>query len=245
MLDTEVREVGPTFEEIKFKATEIFASINAPVVGRQIHLRENETIEGLIRDIEVNTRNVIGSYDLGVSPFTSCVIESIRDVTRYDDRPGVIVNGNCRSPVLNSRRFTFIFNESTNEIYTRLGSSGSGIDTFYGSPATLEVRQIEDTSYVIAFDVDSNAATREHLTGCESAGGEVRGAIGYQWCTLLYSDGGKSCNDSSECEGFCVPAPREQRDDARAAGVCEADSGNPGSCLQTIESGLAGLMMCP
>jgi len=66
---------------------------------------------------------------------------------------------------------------------------------------------------------------------CIESGGEWRsaGMIGNFICIQSYSDGGKECNSSSECQGKCVVADAENPEP-----YCTSDN-DPFGCFSTIE----------
>ena len=68
------------------------------------------------------------------------------------------------------------------------------------------------------------------LDNCEAFGGKVLPVcrLGLPSCVFSYSDAGRSCSDSAQCEGSCWLAPPKQGESVRpgdlAVGVCQADS---------------------
>jgi hypothetical protein len=79
---------------------------------------------------------------------------------------------------------------------------------------------------------------------CMALGGTLQqaGRMGRYACYAHYSDGGKSCTDSGECEGDCRVV-----DDAAtgtiARGKCTAD-GVPFGCYAKVEKGIVGPYVC-
>lgn len=85
------------------------------------------------------------------------------------------------------------------------------------------------------------------VAACEAQGGEVRpaGLLGAERCIRPYSDAGRSCADSSECEGRCLATDwtGDETTDNASRGVCEADD-NPFGCFAEINGGIVGLAIC-
>ena len=79
---------------------------------------------------------------------------------------------------------------------------------------------------------------------CKALGGTLQqaGRMGRYACYAQYSDGGKSCADSIECEGDCRAmdnAPSGQQ----ARGQCTAN-GVPFGCYAEVENGIVGPTIC-
>lgn len=68
---------------------------------------------------------------------------------------------------------------------------------------------------------------------CAARGGTVTPVCRMQrpMCVLRYSDAGKACTDSDQCQGRCVG-----EDETATVGVCEADS-DPCGCTTEIIGG--------
>ncbi len=71
---------------------------------------------------------------------------------------------------------------------------------------------------------------------------ERAGILGAERCTRPYSDGGKSCTDSSQCEGQCR-APDLNQTDKAIVGVCQMDD-NPFGCHAEVSGGIAQPGLC-
>ena len=84
-----------------------------------------------------------------------------------------------------------------------------------------------------------------NLASCEASGGLIQGAgmFGEPACVRLFSDGGKECANSSECQGDCM-VYGEFKSGQIVAGQCEANSGNPGGCFAKVTDGKAGPGIC-
>lgn len=99
-----------------------------------------------------------------------------------------------------------------------------------------EPKTIEDMRAASLAEIDREA--------CESAGGEVRqeGMLGLYRCVKPYSDAGKSCRSSGECEGKCLVV-----DDAAtgedAVGACQKDD-SPFGCYSEVEDGKVANAIC-
>ena len=81
---------------------------------------------------------------------------------------------------------------------------------------------------------------------CAADGGTVerRGRLGAELCVVPFADAGKSCTDSSQCEGQCIaeetgPQPSAQN----PKGMCQADDRLFG-CYSTIENGKIATTIC-
>ncbi len=79
---------------------------------------------------------------------------------------------------------------------------------------------------------------------CAALGGKLKqaGRMGRYACYAQYSDGGKSCTDSNECEGDCR-AVGDAPTGTIARGQCTADS-VPFGCYAEIEKGVVGPYLC-
>jgi hypothetical protein len=62
------------------------------------------------------------------------------------------------------------------------------------------------------------------------------------FCALPTTDGGKSCTDSSQCQGHCL-APEQARRGRRTTGVCTATD-HAGACFNLIQEGRASGRIC-
>jgi hypothetical protein len=80
---------------------------------------------------------------------------------------------------------------------------------------------------------------------CESSGGKVEGIgiFGIPACVQYYSDGGKICKDSSECEGYCY-VPETLEKGMEAAGVCESSEHDSFGCFSRNEKGMVNNVIC-
>ena len=84
----------------------------------------------------------------------------------------------------------------------------------------------------------------EDLRTCESRGDRIETSDQSTWCVEVYSDGGKVCSDSSECEGQCVvEEPLRVEADVQTTGMCQAEEPF-GGCFAEITKGVAGFTMC-
>ncbi len=88
--------------------------------------------------------------------------------------------------------------------------------------------------------------THQQLKECTKQGGklEKQGMAQCYLCTIEYADAGKTCSDSSECDGAClnygdfIPAGKTNQ-----KGQCSKDN-SPFGCYQKIEKGMAKHAMC-
>ncbi|MCV6639188.1 hypothetical protein [Candidatus Albibeggiatoa sp. nov. NOAA] len=87
--------------------------------------------------------------------------------------------------------------------------------------------------------------TSQQRTDCEKAGGTIKnvGRAQCKQCIYSYSDAGKSCTGSNQCEGRCLTEDRAEAG-GFATGICEADS-NAFGCSQEIDdNGVALGTLC-
>ena len=93
------------------------------------------------------------------------------------------------------------------------------------------------------------ALKRIDVEACEAGGGEIRQVcmFGIPACVQIFSDGGKPCRDSSECEGLCSVRYWEEGNAPKPGqpwvGECEPDNDRCG-CSFLVENGLAGQAFC-
>ncbi len=82
-------------------------------------------------------------------------------------------------------------------------------------------------------------------TACTSGGGKVerRGRMGMELCVRPYADAGKSCTDSSQCDGKCIGDAGAAPDAPQVAGQCQADDRLFG-CYSEIKGGKAANAIC-
>lgn len=110
---------------------------------------------------------------------------------------------------------------------------------------------------VLAVSVGSCNAGRASLAGagrklsraeaeaCVQGGGTVQrdGVLQYERCTKRFTDAGKECRDSSDCEGRCLAENPMVKSGAMATGSCEIDD-SPFGCWAEIEGGVVVRSMC-
>ncbi len=88
--------------------------------------------------------------------------------------------------------------------------------------------------------------TEKEVIDCQQQGGKLQraGLMGCYTCIVEYADGGKTCSDSSECQGDCL-----NYDDfistgkINQTGQCAKDN-SPFGCYQVIEKGVAKYALC-
>lgn len=80
---------------------------------------------------------------------------------------------------------------------------------------------------------------------CQADGGIVEraGLLGAERCTRPYSDAGKLCTDSGQCEGGCRSDDLSPDSGEPVMGVCQADD-NPFGCYTEIVDGRADHAIC-
>lgn len=79
---------------------------------------------------------------------------------------------------------------------------------------------------------------------CLALGGEIRSVClsGQEMCVFSYSDAGKSCVSSSQCQGECR-VPESKAGNLFAIGQCSR-SNNPCGCWSTVELGVVSRTVC-
>lgn len=82
-------------------------------------------------------------------------------------------------------------------------------------------------------------------TQCKAQGGEVRGVgiFATPACVVPFSDGGRECKDSEECQGMCKAAPNVNIG-AKGSGTCQADTHDIYGCYNEIKAGVVVAGMC-
>ncbi len=86
----------------------------------------------------------------------------------------------------------------------------------------------------------------EIIKACTAKGGTFsqQGMLGCYQCVVTYSDAGKACQDSSDCQGKCKNTGEFVDANAKTqSGQCASDS-SPFGCYQTIEEGVAQPAIC-
>ncbi len=106
---------------------------------------------------------------------------------------------------------------------------------------------------VLALLTVSCAGLPDKQQGCLSKGGDWRGVclVQREQCVIPYSDGGKECSDSSECEGRCLAdlttkctesaeciEPKILQPGEEVRGICQRDNDPCGSFI-VIKNGRA------
>lgn len=81
-------------------------------------------------------------------------------------------------------------------------------------------------------------------TQCLTKGGfiERAGLLGYERCTMRYSDGGNICIDSSNCEGKCLATPQDAQTNT-VSGLCQKTD-SPFGCYAEVVAGKVGPALC-
>ena len=86
----------------------------------------------------------------------------------------------------------------------------------------------------------------EIVQACTAKGGAFlqQGMLGCYQCVVTYSDAGKACQDSSDCQGKCKNTGEFVDANAKTqSGQCASDS-SPFGCYQMIEAGVAQPAIC-
>ncbi|ABE75189.1 hypothetical protein [Psychrobacter cryohalolentis] len=86
----------------------------------------------------------------------------------------------------------------------------------------------------------------ETVQACTAKGGAFsqRGRLGCYQCVVTYTDAGKACQDSTDCQGKCKNTGKFIKSGTKnQSGQCASDSSGFG-CYQTIEKGVAQPAIC-
>ena len=93
----------------------------------------------------------------------------------------------------------------------------------------------------------SNKPPTAMVQQCQKQGGELKsgGLLGCYECVVEYSDAGKICQDSSDCQGSCINTKYYvEEGQSNQTGECSPDSGTTFGCFQVIEKGIAQDLLC-
>ena len=87
--------------------------------------------------------------------------------------------------------------------------------------------------------------THAQIATCNARGGRPEQTLmAVQACVWPTSDAGKSCQNRSDCQGYCQ-APWDAEPGARVAGECSAKaSDHPGGCGNPVKDGIAMGALC-
>jgi hypothetical protein len=85
----------------------------------------------------------------------------------------------------------------------------------------------------------------QSLRSCEDRGGRLQSRENLAWCVMLNPDAGKSCMDSSECEGQCVIVTQHAvQPGPTTEGQCSVDTPISASCYAVVSDGMVGMTLC-
>ena len=107
---------------------------------------------------------------------------------------------------------------------------------------TIILIMLVGSKYILeqqAFEENESILRTLDPQACASLGGEIQNVCmsGFLACVKSYSDFGKTCSSSSECDGRCVYLGDEDlRGQSNVFGQCE-DSNNPCGCWTVVENG--------
>lgn len=92
---------------------------------------------------------------------------------------------------------------------------------------------------------NQDATPKFDALACKKEGGTVKKVcmLGVPFCIHDYLDGGKKCNDSSECEGECRIEKKFVKAGSQTSGFCSANN-TPCGCFQSIKKGVAQPALC-
>ena len=126
------------------------------------------------------------------------------------------------------------------------------------TPLSTSVVQPEQTIDIATNDAALNTKTdpfsyqacvylpNETVQACTAKGGAFsqQGRLGCYQCVVNYTDAGKACQDSTDCQGKCKNTGEFIAANVKTqSGQCASDSSGFG-CYQTIEKGVAQPAIC-
>ncbi len=119
-------------------------------------------------------------------------------------------------------------------------SSGSNKNTAQTNTPKVDLSKYQDQRKMC------QKITKKKILDCQQKGGKLKkqGMAQCYSCSINYADGGKTCSDSSECEGAClnygdfITAGKTNQQ-----GQCAKDN-SPFGCYQKIEKGVAKHALC-
>ena len=118
------------------------------------------------------------------------------------------------------------------------------------STTAVQQKQTDDTATNDKNDSFSYQACvyppNETVQACTAKGGAFsqQGRLGCYQCVVTYTDAGKACQDSTDCQGKCKNTGEFIEANAKTqSGQCASDSSAFG-CYQTIEKGMAQPAIC-
>lgn len=102
------------------------------------------------------------------------------------------------------------------------------------------------TPAVTAEQNDPNYPSEKLVKECTAKGGKFskEGRLQMYRCVMQFSDAGKSCSDSSECQGSCLSSDKSiEAGTPNLVGTCAATD-SPFGCRQIIEGGVSKGTLC-
>ncbi|WP_201532193.1 MULTISPECIES: hypothetical protein [unclassified Psychrobacter] len=118
------------------------------------------------------------------------------------------------------------------------------------STTAVQPKQTDDTAMNDKNDPFSYQACvyppNETVQACTAKGGAFlqQGRLGCYQCVVTYTDAGKACQDSTDCQGKCKNTGEFIAANVKTqSGQCASDSSGFG-CYQTIEKGVAQPAIC-
>jgi len=97
------------------------------------------------------------------------------------------------------------------------------------------------TARVATGDGKITAPIAKTAQSCKAQGGSWQPVcmLGSEYCVLSYADAGKSCTDSSQCQGKCLVVSAK----IQPTGQCQLNN-NPCGCFSSMENGQALPGLC-
>jgi len=91
----------------------------------------------------------------------------------------------------------------------------------------------------------SKTPTEKQVADCAKRGGSLErgGMLGAYHCVVKFSDGGKTCDDRSQCQGQCVSYRFDHPYGQKGTGICQYNS-SPFGCYATVTKGIVGGVKC-
>ncbi len=103
------------------------------------------------------------------------------------------------------------------------------------------------TSPSVIDNQNDSVSTSESLAkACLAKGGEYtkQGKLQMYRCVMQFSDAGKSCSDSAECQGSCLNSNRLiETNTSNVVGQC-ASTDSPFGCREIVENGVGKGFLC-
>jgi hypothetical protein len=232
-----------------------------PFLAEQQGLRENQVMlyycDGAVQHFTEGSRCAGKDYRIAAVVINKKLnFDTV--VQAYDAAP-ILDNGETGIRSITSGKRIFyigkhnVYAYNGWKVHTRLGNDFTLEFDFSGSeyvkdPSSniLTKDEFEEMNLVLArLKTGTNAAPKaDNLADCEAIGGRWdKGLAPKRSCNVPTSDGGKSCNDSAQCESDCVAAETAVAGE-EAQGECYQWQDAIGTCLAYLEKGVVQPVLC-